>query len=91
MSKNVKILIGVLVAIAVVLVALIVDGKYGSGRLVKVRGAGTYGSASIVNCPEDSSKKCCKGTVDECRPLCKALPNGCWRTDSNLSRELKAR
>ncbi|MBI2634785.1 hypothetical protein HYW82_03915 [Candidatus Peregrinibacteria bacterium] len=58
------------------------NGKYGSGFIRKARTyrGNPYGAeGTLVPCPEDSSKACCEGTVDECRPLCKAEPGGCWK------------
>lgn len=94
MSKKLKILIGVLLVVALLVIAavFIFDGKYGSGRLMRgPRGTGSTRAAegTIVPCPEDSKKACCEGTIGECRVLCTAEPGGCWRMIAPGSKVLR--
>ena len=45
--------------------------------------AGISTNAKLEKCPEDSSKTCCNGTINQCRTLCTQSGVSCWRTYSS--------
>ena len=53
------------------------------GESVRVSGS-SLAKGIIEYCSEDETKLCCKSTVNECRPMCQALKDGCWRTYTKM-------